>query len=455
MSLRLRLFLLLSAATGAIWLSAVLWIEHSTRSEVEKVLDARLAEAAGMVSSLISSDRVHVPAPGQRPETVPMPVGEGYSRQLTCQIWSLQGELVGRSQGAPQSRLTAAGPGYSEALVDGEAWRVYTIENRELGVRVMVGDALEVRNNLVRDVIEGLLLPVAVILPLLAAAIWLSIAHGLAPLKRLETTLRLRSPSDLSPLPDTPAPSEIRPVRRALNRLFGEVEAARRTERDFIAFAAHELKTPIAGLRTQAQIARIATDEATRNRALRAIEDSIDRTGHMVRQLLELAAVERDNAKQERIALQELVKDAVEGLADLAGAKRVRIKAAGQNEDVVETNRFLLQAALRNLLENAIHASPAGGTVTVAWAQGNGLTSFTVEDCGPGIPSEVLHRVTEPFFRGPGAHGGGSGLGLTIAASAAQRLDGTLSMETAAEGKGQMVRLAFPLRSSGIRRGLS
>ncbi len=444
MSLKMRLFLLLSAATGLVWLSAVLWIDHSTRGEVENVLDARLREAATMVSSLIADRRIDVTAGAPSQLSLPAPGRNGYTRQLSCQIWSLEGGLLGQSEGAPNARLTSAmQTGFSEEMVDGELWRVYTTVNPDLGVRVMVGDAVAVRGRLVRDVMTGFAIPAAVILPLLAALIWLSVGRGLKPLDRLAEGLRARQPQDLSPLPTGPAPREIRPVRRALNRLFAEVEAVRATERDFVAFAAHELKTPMAGLRMQAQIARIAEDEETRRRALVTIEQSVDRTDRLVRQLLELAAVERHVDTAVPVDLTALLADVCRDLGQSAARKGVRIEVSGADAIQLRTIRYLLQAALRNILENAIAASPEGAIVQVSVERNTDQVVIGVRDQGPGIAPAQLSRITERFYRPADAQPGGSGLGLAIVASAAGRLGGRLDLPQAA-GAGQTVHLVLP-----------
>lgn len=444
MSLKMRLFLLLSAATGLVWLSAVLWIDHSTRGEVEKVLDARLREAATMVSSLIADRRIDVTAGAPSQLSLPAPGSTGYTRQLSCQIWSLEGGLLGQSEGAPDARLTSATQtGFSEEMIDGELWRVYTTVNSDLGVRVMVGDAFAVRGKLVRDVMTGFAIPAAVILPLLAALIWLSVGHGLTPLDRLAEGLRARQPQDLSPLPAGPAPREIRPVRRALNRLFAEVEAVRATERDFVAFAAHELKTPMAGLRMQAQIVRIAEDEDTRRHALLTIEQSVDRTDRLVRQLLELAAVERHVDSASPVDLAALIADVCRDLGQTAARKTVRIDVCGAEDVTIQTIRYLAHAALRNILENAITASPEGAVVQITVQQQADEVTVTIRDQGRGIAPAQLGRITERFYRPADSRPGGSGLGLAIVATAADRLGAQLELPLA-EGQGQTVRLVFP-----------
>ncbi|WOI57949.1 sensor histidine kinase [Palleronia sp. LCG004] len=439
MSIRLRLILTLLAATVAVWLSAVLWIQHSTRAKVEDVLDARLAESARMVSSLLADRRIDV-ADASTAFEVPMAEDATYSRQLTCQIWSLSGALIGQSSGAPETRLTdGTETGYAFSSIDGERWRVYTVVNPALGVRVMVGDNVAVRDRLVRDVIGGLLWPAAVVLPGLAVLIWIGIAGGLAPLDRLAASLREREASDFSPLPAGSAPAELRPVRTALDGLFARAAKRRETERDFTAFAAHELKTPLAGLKTQAWVARRAEDDATRSAALQEIETSVTRTDRLVRQLLELTTVEGDHLPAQVFGLDEIVSEVEQELASLAADRGVSIVTEPIPANLA-VPRFLLHAAIRNVLENALLASGAGGTVRVRAACDTHRCRIEVADDGPGIPEAIRDIATDRFVRG--RSGPGSGLGLAIVAVAMERLGGTL--ELMPDRPGQTVRLTVP-----------
>lgn len=403
-----------------------------------------------MVSSLLADHRVEVSQGVDDRAQVRIDDAVGYSRQLSCQIWSLDGELVGRSDGAPETRLTE-GPdaGYSYSTVAGEPWRVYTILDTRLGLRVMVGDSIAVRDKLVRDVIEGLVVPGVVILPVLAALIWVSLGRGLGPLDQLAEILRRRVPQDLRPLPPTgPTPPEIVPVRQALDSLFSRLAVAREVERDFTTFAAHELKTPLAGLRTQAQVARLAPDHETRDKALRAIETSVIRTDRMVRQLLDLAEVDRTAAgRPAGVALSAAVEAALSGLAHLARDRGVALNARITPEKThVMADPFLLQAALRNLAENAILASPHGETVEIEARELGGEVQIDVIDQGAGIPADLRNHVTDRFVRG--AAGQGSGLGLSIVQSAVDRLGGRLRFPGIGH-KGHIIRLILPLAPAG------
>ena len=421
-SLRGRLFAILLSATGVIWLSAVLWIYVGTRGELEHVLDTRLQEAARMVNSLVASADMTSPAavlPSLPAE------GVGYERQLSCQIWSLDGRLMARSSGAPDTRLTEAASGFSDRIVDGETWRVYTIANAATGARVMVGDRLGLRDRLVSDLIKGLLAPALLIAPLLALLIWISLGRGLRPLRTMARDVGGRDADDMSPIDPVRAPAEVKPLTQALNGLFAKVEAARRHEREVTAFAAHELRTPLAGLRMQAQIAMSGGAPEVRQGALQQIVLSVDRTARLVRQLLALAKLDANAEPQacEPVIVGDVF-DEITATAPEAGIS-VKIEPALRELTVV-ASRELLTLALRNLHDNAVRHMPSGGTVT--WRSSAAGDGIVVEDEGVGIPEDEIPLVTQRFFRGRNKSAIGTGLGLAIADVAVRRMGGELRL---------------------------
>ncbi|SHF72718.1 two-component system, OmpR family, sensor histidine kinase QseC [Kaistia soli DSM 19436] len=441
-SLRRRLFVILLAATGLIWLSAIAWIFVGTRSELEHVLDTRLQEAARMVSSLVAdrgmaASTAIAAAPGLAPEP------GSYERQLSCQIWSFDGHLVARSSGAPDENLSSSPSGLSERTVDGEPWRVYTIENAAAGVRVMVGDRLGLRDRLVADLIKGLLWPAVLIAPLLGLLIWASLGHGLRPLNAMAGDLRARDGNDMSPIDPGRAPSEVKPIAEALNGLFVKVETARRHERDVTAFAAHELRTPLAGLKTQAQIAIAAQDSDVRRGALNQILRSVDRTTRLVRQLLTLAKLDASMEVSEVESVN--IGDILDEIAEPAGVTgdAVRIVIGTELRGLtLRSNRELLTLAFRNLHENAVQHMQNGGTVM--WRSGPDANAISVEDEGPGIPAEDLALVTQRFFRGRHQSTVGTGLGLAITEVAIQKLGGSLLLENRQDGPGLRATIRLP-----------
>ncbi|REF68810.1 ATP-binding protein [Paracoccus versutus] len=445
-SIRRRLLTILLLATGAIWLSAVIWIQHSTRTEVGHVLDRRLQESAQMVASLIRrGGGIAGPEAAALAEAAPAlaETGRGFARQLICQVWGFDGQLKSQSDGAPAGRL-ARQEGFSERAVDGEVWRVYTHVDRDLGIRVMVGDARSMRDRLVHGVAMGLLAPAMLVLPLLAALIWLAVRSGLAPLDRLAQALSRRPATDLSPLGETRAPAELRPMIEALNGLFHRVEGLRERERSFTAFAAHELKTPLAGLKTQAQVATLAPDAATRDRALAQIAQGVDRTDRMVRQLLDMTAAE--NAVDGTAPAEDGARILADVAGELAGLAQARGVALRLETGTAwrSTQAALLAPALRNLLENAILASPKGASVEARLTREGERIRFSVLDRGPGIAEADRPHITERFYRGAASpSGGGSGLGLAIVAAAVEALGGELRLSPR-KGGGEQAEIILP-----------
>ncbi|WP_289069521.1 ATP-binding protein [uncultured Aliiroseovarius sp.] len=445
-SIRIRLFVILLLATGVVWLSAFLWIQQSTLTEVERVLDARLAESGQMVSSLISDRRVDVAAVAKQVPNLTAAQDDasvGYSHKLSCQIWSLDGELVGRSGSAPTNSLAGVAPGFSSNIVDGEEWRVHTVINEALGVRVMVGDSQRVRDRLVQDVTMGLVLPALTILPVLAGLIWLAVWRGLRPLDRLAEGLSQRSADDLRAVEVGPLPREIRPVGRAINGLFGRVDAAREREKAFTSFAAHELKTPLAGIKTQAQVAMMATDDATRTSALAHIQHGVDRTDRMVRQLLSLASVDGTEVRQDvTLDAGVIIRDVVDDLARVARGKGITVTAPGNQKIPLNSDPVLLTVALRNVVENAIAVAPDGSDVDITAETSDEHLKISVLDRGPGIADEDRAKIADRFFRGAGSNANGSGLGLAIVEAAVHRLGGEVAFAPR-PGGGEIVSMIF------------
>lgn len=446
-SIRTRLFVILLAATGLIWLSAVIWIQHSTERQVGQVLDRRLEESARMVASLIGRNQGIVTSQtAGMVENAPALDGQhDYARQLICQVWGFDGKLRSASDGAPQGQLAKGGSGFSERAVDGEVWRVYSHIDTDLGIRVMVGDSLRVREMLVNDVALGVIAPAALILPILALLIWWAVARGLRPVEQLAVSLAQRPATDLGPLDETHVPTELRTMTSALNGLFRRVDQARDRERNFTAFAAHELKTPLAGLKMQAQIAAIAPDDATQAKALGQIAAAVNRSDRLVGQLLAMTAAE--SATSPELPAQDgaqVLADVAEAMAPLAAARSVRLSIRAKAGTWRTDHVALLTAALRNLLENAILASPPDSEVEVALVRDGTQIIFEVLDRGRGIAETDRPHVTDRFYRGAGSpSGGGSGLGLAIVAAAMAQMAGELTL-TPRKGGGERARLSFP-----------
>lgn len=289
-SIRSRLFVILIAATGIIWLSAVLWIYIGTRSEIQGVLDSRLQEAAKMVLSLVPKNGIS--AFGNELQSELSGEKPLYERQLSCQIWSIDGRLIAKTSGTPSTELSEIKGGFSNRLVNGEPWRVYTLEDGIKGIRILVGDRLELRSHLIGELIRSLMLSLVLVMPLLAILIWISLDRELKPLRDVAANLTARDGDDTRPIDNDHLPGEVSPLVASLNGLLKKVQTARKQERDVTAFAAHELRTPLAGIRAQAQIALATADEVEMKGALQQMLVAVDRTTRLVRQLLAMAKLD-------------------------------------------------------------------------------------------------------------------------------------------------------------------
>lgn len=422
-SMKVRLYALVLLATSVVWFCGMAWIYSGSRKTLETVLDSRLEEATRMVGSLIENADVKVTTDvsGVRMsnKTTKALSDVGTNFRLACQIWTIGGELMGKSSEAPATQLTHFSNGYSNQEINGARWRVFARADKERGIRVLVGDNIDHRERLVRELIWGLVLPGLVVLAILSGLLWVAIREGLAPLRRLTGALKQRSADDLGPVEIGRTPAEMRPVMTALNGLLEQVVDAREHERSVTAFAAHELRTPLAGLRTQVQVALAASDPATRDAALKNAMVAADRTTRMARQLLALAQIDA----ADRPAPREWI-DVGTRLGAICDELRTKDNPCPAVVDAqlfgckIKVDPDAFHIAARNLTENAIQHSPRSEPVRWTVTHTNGTAILAVEDCGPGIPPDEIEIVTKRFYRGRHKSALGSGLGLAIVETA-------------------------------------
>jgi two-component system, OmpR family, sensor histidine kinase TctE len=299
---------------------------------------------------------------------------------------------------------------------------------------VQVAETLDKRSELANDIIKGVILPQFVILPLAIVLVWFGLSRGLAPLTALQSNLRARRLDDLSPLEARRAPPEIEPLVTSFNDLLTRLAQNMELQKRFIADAAHQMKTPLAGLRTQAELALRQDVSAEVRRSLEQIATSSEHAARLVTQLLALARAENRMSGQVFAAVEiaELARHAVRDWVQPALAKQMDLGYEGPDEPVsIDGNALMLREMLSNLIDNAIRYTPAGGriTVRVRLDRPNHVVHIEVEDTGPGIPAAERARVVERFYRILGREGDGSGLGLAIVREIATMHGGTLTLD--------------------------
>ena len=317
-------------------------------------------------------------------------------------------------------------------------------EKREL-VLMQVAETLGKRSTLATEIIKGVMVPQFVILPLAVLLVWLALVRGIRPLNELEQRIRARKPDDLSPIEESAIPQEVAPLVSSINDLLARLTASLTTQRRFLADAAHQLKTPLAGLRMQAELAQRETDPVEIRGSLQQIARSSARATHTVNQLLALARAETTGRTlpSARIDLARLVRGVVQESVPRALEHGIDLGFEGPDhmpdDCLMDGNPILLQEMVRNLVDNAINYSGRGGVVTarVLLDPFSGVQILQVEDNGPGIPENEREFVLQPFYRALGTNVDGSGLGLAIVQEIAQQHGATVLMEDAHTDRSQ------------------
>ena len=304
-------------------------------------------------------------------------------------------------------------------------------------VLVQVAETLEKRKTLATEIVKGVMVPQFVTLPLAVLLVWLALVRGIKPLAQLEKRIRARKPDDMSPLDDTAVPEEVAPLVSSINDLLTRLTVSLTTQKRFLADAAHQLKTPLAGLRMQADLAQRETDADELKKSLKHIGRASIRATHTVNQLLALARAEttgRALAKH-RVDLVNIAREVMADSVPRAMEKGIDLgydgPTAGEKTSQLQGNPTLLKELVRNLLDNAINYTPEKGRVTlrILSDQFSGVLVLLVEDSGPGIPESERELVFQPFYRVLGTNVDGSGLGLAIVQEIATQHDATISIE--------------------------
>jgi two-component system, OmpR family, sensor histidine kinase TctE len=308
---------------------------------------------------------------------------------------------------------------------------------------VLVGETMVKREHLARDLLLQSLFPDALIALATLVIVWFGVKRGLQPLARLSEEIKARSSGDLRPIDAAGAPEEARPLVGALNGLLDEVSAASRKQQRFLADAAHQLRTPLAGLQAHTELALAQPIPESCRAQLEQVHKATIRTARLANQLLALARAEPGaRSSSEKIDLKDLAGAQAETWVRQSLARDIDL-GFELEPAAVEGDAFLLREALSNLVHNAVEYSPRGGRVTVRTGSRNGHAFLEVEDDGPGIAPQERSHVLERFYRVPGTPGTGSGLGLAIVREIAASHAASISIQDGA-GRGCRVGITFP-----------
>ena len=456
-SIRRRVSLMALGCVTAVWLVAVFSsFRHATR-EIGEWEDARLVEYASLLVNLSPADldRLARVPPDARVELDRGAArrdadtdGDRLPRDVLFEVRDAQGKVVASS-------LPAGAAGSADALnahdapvtivVHDAPWRAYALRDDASGRRVRVIEPTNTRSDLATGIARGIVLPLVVALPVLALLLWYLIGRSLAPLKTLSTLIGARDARSLEPLGVVTVPDEVRTLVDAIDRLLARLRQSIVRERAFTSDAAHELKTPLAAIKVQAQVALATDDPARKQLAMQRVVQGVDRSARLAEQLLLLARLdEYERIPARAVNLRELVDAAIDRHAAKAADHAVDIAATGASVRAVPADPILVGILLDNLIDNAIKYGHRGGHIMLGVHDDGAVQRIVVRDDGPGVAPGEHERLGDRFYRGSGAQAPGSGLGLSIVTRIAQYFGGTVRFETGIAGQGLGIVIALP-----------
>jgi len=409
------------AASGATW--------FEVRRQANQLFDYHLEQMAlSLADQPLAASAALVPQLG---------LGQDY----VVQVWDSGGGLAYLSKsGAP---LPPATSGFDNVALDGEDWRVFTLEGPDRTIQVAAPASL--RSGQASAMALRILVPILATIPLYGLIIWLIVGEGLRPLSEIARAIRRRQPASLEPLPQAKLPEEVAPLVSELNALLERLREALARQKRFTADAAHELRSPLTALQVQLDmLARARTPDDTRD-ALGALRAGMKRASRLVEQMLTMARLEPEAplAQPSSVALDTLAAQVAGELEPLAEARRIALRLERLESAALQGDAAALHALVRNLVDNAIRYTPAGGVVRLAAFTDGEHAMLQVEDTGPGIPPEERTRVFDRFYRLPGSSAEGSGLGLAIARQVAEAHGAEISLDDASGGQGLRVTVRF------------
>lgn len=475
-SIRRRLLANLIITIAFVSLVTLILSYRDARHEVQELFDAQLAQSGRVLQALLLPELLVGRSENLQnllDRFVPLPEGEvilnddgthnlghEYERKLAFQVWGRDKTLLLRSSAAPTEALSlrALVPenrGYTDEIVGAYDWRVFSLWDESETFLIQVGERYDVRNELIARISRQLMTPSFVSLPFLGLMIWVGIGRGLRPVQQVAEEVTRRDPEYLEPMEVGPVPSEIRPLVFSLNKLFDRLKNALETERRFTDDAAHELRTPLAALKAQAQVSLRATEDDERQQALHNVINSVDRATHVVEQMLTLARLDpaATSLVKEKINIHDLAADVVAQLVPAAIQKNIVIEIIGSDDAIVFAEPVSLSILIRNLVDNAIRYTPLHGEVVLSIDDGpDDDVIISVADTGPGIDAELQTRVFDRFFRGTGNSPQGCGLGLSIVKRVADLNGMHVELKNKNEGNGLIASVYFSRRYVTNRR---
>lgn len=441
-SLRRRLLGAILSASIALWLASLGIATAIAWQETSEVFDDALEEAGYMIMAATTDWRERgLAAP-------PRPGRAARKADMQYQV-VVDGRVLQRTAGAPSAPFVSDiddSHGFADPEAGGHRWRVFVVRDEDRHVEVQVGQRDADRFEILEELAEHLWPPVLGMLALLALVCWLLIGRVLQPLRRTAAAISAKTPDDLARVPDAGQPREVLPIVQALNGVLGRLDSALQAERRFTADAAHELRTPLAGLHMHVQLLQRQHPQPELAAPFRKLRQDIARVTALVDSLLTLARLDplaRGQLAPQPVLLAPLLERLVAAYAAQAQERGIRLLLRC-DLDAVRADPAMLEIALRNLVDNALRYCPAGSRVDIEAVRVDGHDRIAVRDDGAGVDEASRRRLAERFFRVLGQGQAGSGLGLSIVKRIADLHGIALGFGDGLDGRGLGVVLDFP-----------
>jgi len=433
------------------------WGAHAVaRHESEELFSARLATSARVLEALVARqlskatiERPLVLALPKELETTssdaPQSFGHRYETKVAFQVWRDDGVLLARSASSPAAPLGRLAAGFSQSVIGSTAWEVFALESGR--VWILMAEKEEVREEMAHAIGLSILVPLAVGGVLLIVAVNLVLSLNMKSLHELADRIAARQPESLSAIVLPATPVEMAPIVNELNKLLLRMRRAYEREQQFINAAAHEIRTPIAGLQLHVENAMRATSEEERTRSLQNAMTAVRRTSKLADQLLALGRISADAEAHmgQSFLLAELCCEEIAALAPLLEQRGQNIGLDVMTDCRVWGNREQLGRLLQNLIDNASVHGAAEGEIEVTLRADEGRAVLTVSNDGPPIPIHELERIFTPYYRLAGARSGGHGLGLAIVKEIVSQHGGSITLRSKDAEQGTVAELSLPL----------
>ncbi len=445
-SIRKRLLIILLSATTLVYGVSTVKTYLDGRHDVTELLDAQLAQAAHALHALSMHElfeqlayEAQLNASGDAGVARKItPQVHKYEQPVAFQIWLGGEKLAVRSVNAPAHPLSLIDDVFADRVIDGQVWRVYSAWNSEHTIKVHVGELLVVRDNLADLLATHNVTTYVISLPMLALLIWLGVRHAMDPLQRIAAEVGGREFDNLKGLDIKGVPLEAKPLVEALNGLFQRLQLSFDNVRSFTGNAAHELRTPLAALKTHAQVGRGQKDYDGAIAALDYVIDDVNRAIHLVEQMLTIARLDPESQllKMEDVDLCDIAQEEMAVMGIIALEKDVQLHLQCECNHMARGKSALLATLIRNLVGNGIRYTRDAGQVHVTIDEDQNQIVMRVADDGPGISPAEREKVFERFYRSTETNtkANGSGLGLSIVRRIIELHGASISLDESALG---------------------